>query len=293
MATLLHPDAFTTRNGLNVYGKCLSNQLEAVETATAGRPDPGLTVLIRTRNQADSLGGLITDIEQQDYQGNVQLIVVDTESSDRTVQIARAAGALVVPIDQANFNYADSLNTGFERADHNQVLCLVGRSSLTNTVTFKAATRWYDQPVVGGAFGASLPPAAATSGDRLIAAMQRNKRRLSPAEIYTTWQPGMMVAHRSVVNRSVWRELHGFNKACGNGGEDSDFARRMMQAGYAAAREPALSVLHGYNLNILQSVRQAHHLYRLRCGQQKAFDQSVLAFRPDLRGSAPIISAGT
>ena len=293
MATLLHADAFTTNNSLNAYGKCLLNQLKAVEMATADQPDPGLTVLIRTRNQAEGLSGIITDIEQQYYQGNIQLIVVDTESSDRTVQIARAAGALVVPIDQASFNYAHSLNVGFERADHNQVLCLVGHSSLTNTVTFKAATRWHDSSTVGGAFGASLPPAAATMGDRMIAGLQRSKRRLSASEICTTWQPGMMVAHRSVFNKSVWQELNGFDEACGNGGEDSDFARRMMQAGYAAAREPALSVLHGYNLNILQSIRQAHYLYRLRCGQQKAFDQSVLAFRPDLRHYQSEASAGT
>lgn len=55
-----------------------------------------LTIIIPARNEEDELGGLLASIEAQGIDVG-QVIVVDDDSEDRTAEIAREHGALVLP----------------------------------------------------------------------------------------------------------------------------------------------------------------------------------------------------
>jgi cellulose synthase/poly-beta-1,6-N-acetylglucosamine synthase-like glycosyltransferase len=102
-AVLLHPEIF---DKLPYFGGLQADALQGqadralVEGAVIDHPD--VSVLIRTQNDEEQLPTLLADIKaaRREYRGDVELIVVDTESTDDTRAIAKNAGAKIVSITQ-------------------------------------------------------------------------------------------------------------------------------------------------------------------------------------------------
>ncbi|HRA66071.1 MAG TPA: glycosyltransferase, partial [Caldilinea sp.] len=59
---------------------------------------PSLSIITPARNEARNLCGLLTSLQATCYPGPLEIIVVDDGSTDATSEIARAHGAIVVPL---------------------------------------------------------------------------------------------------------------------------------------------------------------------------------------------------
>src|SRR5512142_266314 len=79
------------------------------------------SVVIRAYNESRHQGRLLTGIAQQTCQ-DVELILVDSGSSDDTVAIAESFGASVVRIRPEDFTFGRSLNLGMQAASREHVL---------------------------------------------------------------------------------------------------------------------------------------------------------------------------
>src|SRR4051794_33734735 len=119
MNYLLHTENFALipgRGGL--IKKQLEKRAAEVLKVTKNRVDPDVSVLIRSKNELADITVLLADIEAQVYSGRVEVIVVDTESTDGTAEYAEAHGAKVISISQAEFTYPKALNIGFKAAKY-------------------------------------------------------------------------------------------------------------------------------------------------------------------------------
>lgn len=76
---------------------------------------PACSIVIRAYNEEAHLGRLLDGIAHQTIK-NVQIIVVDSGSMDRTVQIARQYDVEIVHIDPQKFTFGRSLNLGIKKA---------------------------------------------------------------------------------------------------------------------------------------------------------------------------------
>lgn len=283
---LLHPELFDRVPVLGAqYRAELACRSEEVATATQGAKDPDVSILIRTRNNEARLEGLLEDIEAQEYNGNKQIVVVDTESTDRTRDIARSVGAIIVPMTQKEFTYPKSLNKGFEAAEHPYVMTLTNRTNLVGNMALKGITRWKDLKDFAGVGGAMVWDEEASIWEAVMTAGLVSKdKRLDEAEVLDEWKPGVMVAHRSVIAKDAWQEVGGYDERFAGGGEDLDLAKRILAAGGRFVRDPALSVHHSHGrLNLYRTVKLALKCAKYRQGEPFAFDQeNVRALRPDL-----------
>lgn len=61
----------------------------------------------------------------QNFQGSVQLVVIDSGSTDQTLELARKAGARVKEIDQKRFHHAKSRNEAVTLAAHHNIVFTV------------------------------------------------------------------------------------------------------------------------------------------------------------------------
>lgn len=96
--------------------------------------------------------------------------------------------------------------------------------------------------------------------------------------------PAMMAANCSIVKRSVWQQLGGYDERYAGGGEDMALGRSMLAAGLLVAREPLLTVFHSHGLNFVDSCRQAWHWLEVARPRPQPFvTKKVHARRPDLR----------
>ncbi len=84
-----------------------------------------LSVVIITKNEAANLARCLSSVRFAD-----EIIVVDSHSSDQTVEIARSHGALVIPIDWPGFGPAKQL--GVDRAIGEWVLSIDADEELSS-----------------------------------------------------------------------------------------------------------------------------------------------------------------
>jgi len=75
-----------------------------------------LSVIIPTYNEAANIGRLVADLHRYAPPGTVEILVVDAKSPDGTAEVARAAGATVLPAPKpgraAQLNYGASQARG-------------------------------------------------------------------------------------------------------------------------------------------------------------------------------------
>ncbi|EQD44106.1 glycosyl transferase, group 2 family protein, partial [mine drainage metagenome] len=80
-----------------------------------------ISVVIPTINEEKTIGDIILKLKSL---GSVEVIVVDTKSTDRTREIAEQSGAIV--IDQPSRGYGLAYKTGLSRAQGDVLVCLDG-----------------------------------------------------------------------------------------------------------------------------------------------------------------------
>ncbi|NPU85323.1 MAG: glycosyltransferase [Syntrophaceae bacterium] len=83
---------------------------------------PGISVLIPTFNEAGNLLRLLSAIRNQKGFKNIEIVVVDSGSTDDTVKLAKEFDARIVEIKPDEFTYSYARNLGAESASHDVVL---------------------------------------------------------------------------------------------------------------------------------------------------------------------------
>lgn len=72
---------------------------------------PETSIIIRTYNEEKHIGNLLRAIETQDYR-NYEIIIVDSGSTDKTLDIIKKFPVKIVSIDSKDFTFGYSLNMG-------------------------------------------------------------------------------------------------------------------------------------------------------------------------------------
>jgi rhamnosyltransferase len=76
-----------------------------------------VSIVIRTLNEAEWLGDALAAVAGQEMDDrSVEVIIVDSGSTDATLEIAKKFGARIVTINKAEFTFGRSLNVGCEAA---------------------------------------------------------------------------------------------------------------------------------------------------------------------------------
>ena len=73
---------------------------------------PQVSIIIRTKNEARWISSCLLSLTQQDFDGDVELIIIDSNSTDNTVELAKEFDVNVLKYPDKDFNYSKSLNIG-------------------------------------------------------------------------------------------------------------------------------------------------------------------------------------
>jgi glycosyltransferase involved in cell wall biosynthesis len=74
------------------------------------------SVIIRAFNEEKFIGKLMHGIKEQTTSFDVEIVLVDSGSTDRTVEIAQEYGAIIVSIKPEDFSFGYALNVGCQRS---------------------------------------------------------------------------------------------------------------------------------------------------------------------------------
>lgn len=178
-----------------------------------------VSIIIPARNEAAHLPALLSSLAQVDYpRDRMEVIVVDHESTDRTPDIARGAGAVVV--SHQGGTISGVRNRGAEAA-RGEVLafldadCTVDRQWLANAVGH------FDAPQIGAVGSYHLVPLDPPTWVRQVLQLQIEAR---PQLTEPNWLP----SGNMFVRRSAFVACGGFDESMATC-EDVDLSYRLAQ----------------------------------------------------------------
>lgn len=220
----------------------------------------GITVVIPVRNGGRHFQRLTRHLaDVRERIPDVDVLVIDSGSTDGTPERAEAAGFGVHRILPAEFGHGRTRNLGVQLAG-GDIVCFITDDVLPVTpdwpLRFAAALQ---DPGVAGVYGRQVPRDASTM-EMFFVSMNypAMPHRYEPRADGYHPRPGRVVFSNafSAVRRDVATELPIPEEA--DYSEDQIWARRALAAGYAIAYEPTAEALHA-------------HVYRLRGVFRRSF----------------------
>jgi glycosyltransferase involved in cell wall biosynthesis len=208
------------------------------------------SIVVRAYNEEKHIGRLLEGIRQQTIQ-DVEIILVDSGSTDRTVSIAESFGARIVRIPPAEFTFGRSLNFGVRAARREWVV-------IASAHVYPVYPDWlesllcpfFEDEKVALTYGKQRGPATA---------------KFSEQQIFHQWYPE--VSHldqptafcnnaNAAIRRSLW-ERHPYDETL-TGLEDVEWGKWAREQGYKIAYIAEAEIIHVHN----ETPRGVYNRYR-------------------------------
>jgi glycosyltransferase involved in cell wall biosynthesis len=191
--------------------------------------------VIRCRNEEQHIGRLLAGILEQSVR-EVDIVVVDSGSTDATLSIVDRFPVRLVRIRPQEFSFGRALNRGFEIARGEVVVAASAHVYPVYRDWLARLLEPFDDPQVALVYGKQR-------GD--------DRTRYSEARVFATWFPDTSDLNQShpfcnnanaAVRRAVWERLP-YDETL-TGLEDVDWAQRAMRAGYRIAYVAGAEIIH-------------------------------------------------
>jgi glycosyltransferase involved in cell wall biosynthesis len=210
---------------------------------------PRCSVVVRCYNEEQHIGRLLSGIRQQTVQ-DVEIIVVDSGSTDATVAIASQYPVKILSIRPEEFSFGRSLNLGCKAAYGEFIV-------LASAHVYPVYQDWLEQLLAPF----SNPEVALSYGK------QRGNKvtKYSEHQVFAKWFPeqsNLVQCHpfsnnaNAAIRRSLWEQLP-YDETL-TGLEDLDWAKRVMQLGYRIAYTAEAEIKHVHD----ETPRRIYNRYR-------------------------------
>lgn len=227
-------------------------------------PTP-ISIVIRTLDAAETLGEVLAALG---CAATDQLIVVDSGSTDGTVELAKGHGAEIVPIRREDFTYGRALNRGFAAARHEWILSLSAHTVPADPGFLDAYRR------AVGRFPASVTAAVGPILGEFDAALSGGITYFEGDDLRRGFGFGAGNPN-SLYRRSAWQGRP-FDEQIG-GGEDLQWYFEALKAGETVAAVHAA----GVHYRNRRSMRAFYHKGRV---DYRAMARFIEPHRPSLPG---------
>jgi rhamnosyltransferase len=197
-----------------------------------------VSLVIRAFNEAEHIGRLLEGISRQTL-SNMEVILVDSGSTDSTVALAAAAGAKLVHIAPAEFTFGRSLNLGLQAATGELAVIASAHVYPVYPDWLERLVEPFTDPRVVLTYGKQRAPASAF---------------FSEQQIYHRWYPELSDLHQShpfcnnanaALRLSAWQSRP-YDETL-TGLEDLDWAKWALGAGQGLAYVAEAEIIHSHH----------------------------------------------
>lgn len=196
------------------------------------------SIIIRAYNEEKHLGRLLEGISQQTIK-DVEVILVDSGSTDSTVSIAEAYGAKVVHIRPEEFTFGRSLNLGVKSATRELIVIASAHVYPVYPDWLETLLHPFENDKVALTYGKQRGPDSA---------------KFSEQQIFHQWYPDKSNLNQSTafcnnanaaIRKSVWRQ-NPYDETL-TGLEDLAWAEWAKSQGYVIAYAAEAEIIHVHN----------------------------------------------
>lgn len=231
-----------------------------------------VSIVIPTFNAGPGFEELLEKVSAQEGDFECEVVVVDSGSTDATVDLARRYGARVHRIPKSEFSHGGTRNLGISLARGEYVALTVQDAVPLDGQWLAAMVENLERDGrVAAVYSRQVPrPESGVLSRALVnnlaaASLERREQEIKDPEEYRALRP---VERRRVaafdnvsscLRRSVWEESP-FEKT--NFAEDLRWGKKAVEAGYKVVYEPRSTVVHSHERGALYDLRR-HYVDQL------------------------------
>lgn len=221
--------------------------------------DYKISVVIRTFNEEKHLSEVLESLKNQTYK-NFEVIIVDSESTDNTLNIAKNYNVKIVPILKKDFNYSYASNVGVKNST-GDIICFLSGHSVPATNTYLEETNnVFQNDKIGGCYGDVIALEDGSIWEKLYNKLGYIKNIIlgkgKKVTLETEIHPGILSCSNASIRANIFKE-HLFADELGKkGGEDVEIAYRIIKDGYYIAQVPNLLVKHSHGNNFKKFIKE-------------------------------------
>jgi len=214
--------------------------------------NPKISIVIRTLNESKYLRQLLVSIQNQTYK-NIEIILVDSGSTDGTVEVAKKMNHKVLEIEQDDFTFGYAINHGIQNST-GDFICIISAHALP------VNDLWLEELVSGFTKSSSNGQIALTYGKQLGNKQSnfseiRDFSRMYGEKEQIQKKPDYFCNNaNSIILKKLWNE-HPFDEAL-TGLEDLEWAKYWMDKEYKIMYKPNASIYHFHSENADQIKRR-------------------------------------
>jgi rhamnosyltransferase len=210
-----------------------------------------ISLVMRSYNEAWAIEDTLKAVFDQDYGGSIELIVIDSGSTDGSHEIIQCYQPKeFIILEPGTYVPGKVLNQGFKLASHEWVVFLNSDATPANrqwlTALLQAAV---DAPKLGAAFSRQIP-----RDDCRAVFAHDYERCFGPNRESANWDHFFSMVS-CVARKSVWL-AHPIREDL-QYAEDDEWTRRMKAAGYPTLLVENSVAIHSHNYTAAQSYKRA------------------------------------
>jgi len=233
-----------------------------------------ISIVIPVKDGGSDLVRCLQGIGAQVIDDEVEIVVIDSGSTDGSVAQARERGAFVREIPAHEFSHGSARNLGASLASGEWLVFISQDAHPVDELWLERLTGPLreQESLVGGVYGRQLPHPGATPPERyfldfLYGAEARRQSAAGTHEL--TMETTLFSNVNAAMPRSLWERFPFVEDIIMS--EDQDWSRRILLDGFTVAYEPTAAVRHSHN-------------YTLGAAFRRFFDSGASADRAYLAG---------
>lgn len=219
---------------------------------------PQAAVIVRTKNEEKAIQRCLDGIYGQQHVG-FEVVVVDSGSTDRTLDLVGNYPCRLVSIEPEEFTYGRALNEGVRASSAPICVALSAHAYPFDRMWLKNLTEPFEDEQVAGVVGKTVPLPGANPFDR-----RGLKRRYHTTPVFVKDDDDLGYSNANAAwRRSVWNEIP-FDETLPYS-EDVLWARVVRAAGYKVAYRPDACVYHSHDESPRELVHRFYNEAHARC----------------------------
>lgn len=248
-----------------------------------------ISIIIRTKNEERWITSCLQAVFDQEEK-DIEVIVVDNHSTDKTVEKAKRFPVKVLDVD--DYLPGKALNVGFKEARGDFIVCLSAHCIPVNTQWLSNLLTNFDDGMVAGVYGRQEPMSFSSDLDKrdLLITFGLDRR--------VQMKDSFFHNANSMIRREIWQKIPFDDKITNI--EDRLWAEKVLKAGYTIVYEPSASVFHHHGIHQDRNPQRCASIVRiLEAHQVNNFDArnntldieklNVVAIIP-VKGESPIVA---
>ncbi|MEN6384942.1 MAG: glycosyltransferase family A protein [Phycisphaerales bacterium] len=194
-----------------------------------------ISCVIRTFNEGQLINQLLNSLFAQNYKYPPEIVVVDSGSTDGTIETIKKFNVQLIQIKKEDFNYSYALNLGIEKCGNELIALLSGHAVPFDETWFEKIITHFNDNRVAAVYCRQIPmpdanPYEVLRINKMFGDTEKSAEHFSNAAC--------------CIRKSVWQE-HPYQIL--PAAEDKEWAQWAMNNGYKIIYEPRAEVYHSHN----------------------------------------------